>query len=129
MKVYISGPVTGNKDAREWFGSMSYLLKRAGFGAVNPVQIMEPVAHVLDYRTILQADLELLEGCDAILMLPGWENSQGANKEYDKATRLGMKKFFVEEPGKLPKEMEENNDVIRKAAESPAGTEGAEVEE
>ena len=84
MNVYISGPVTGNKDYKEQFGSMSYLLKREGHGAVNPVQIMEPVRGVLDYKTILQADLELLEGCDAILLLPGWQDSHGACKEYDK---------------------------------------------
>ena len=96
MKVYISGPVTGNKDYKEQFGSMSYLLKREGHGAVNPVQIMEPVRGVLDYKTILQADLELLEGCDAILFMSGWDNSKGCKKEYDKAERLGLKMYFAD---------------------------------
>ena len=117
MKVYISGPVTGNKEYKEQFGSMSYLLKREGHGAVNPVQIMEPVRGVLDYKTILQADLELLEGCDGILMMPGWEESQGAQKEYDKALRLGLKMFYADTISKLPDDLikqEESNVVYKR---------------
>lgn len=105
MNVYISGPVTGNKDYKEQFGSMSYLLKREGHGAVNPVQIMEPVRGVLDYKTILQADLDLLEGCDAILLLPGWQDSHGACKEYDKSVRLGIKIYRTESTAELPEEL------------------------
>lgn len=132
MKIYISGPVTGHKNYKEQFGSMSYLLKREGHGAVNPVQIMEPVCGVLDYKTILQADLELLEGCDGILMMPGWEESQGAQKEYAKATRQGLQVFFAESIAKLPNELRRfyklggQDGTVRKAAEHSAGAESSE---
>lgn len=111
MKVYISGPMTGHRDSRERFGGISYLLKKEGHGAVNPVQIMEPVHGVLDDNTILNADLELLEGCDAIIMLPGWEDSKGARKEYDKANRLGLKTFYTESIGRLPDELRRPTDT------------------
>lgn len=116
LKVYISGPVTGNKEYKEQFGSMSYLLKREGHGAVNPVQIMEPVRRVLDYKTILNADLELLEGCDAVLFMPGWEDSKGCKKEYDKALRLGLKMFYTDTISKLPDDLikQEDSNVVYK---------------
>ena len=95
LKVYISGPMTGNKNYKEHFGSMSYLLKKSGHKPINPVHIMDSVRGILDYKTILNADLELLEGCDAILFMSGWDNSKGCKKEYDKAERLKLKMFFA----------------------------------
>ena len=97
MKVYISGPVTGNREYREDFGSMSYMLKKNGHQPINPVHIMESVRGVLDYKTILNADLEMLEGCDAIIMLQGWKDSEGAQKEFKKAQRLGLEVLFEED--------------------------------
>lgn len=105
MNVYISGPVTGNKDYKEQFGSMSYLLKKYGHKPVNPVQVMDPVRGVLDYKTILNADLELLEGCDGILLMPGFEESNGAKKEFEKAKRLELKIFYAASDCTLPEEL------------------------
>lgn len=97
MKIYISGPVTGNREYKEQFGSMSYMLKKDGHQPVNPVHIMESVRGVLDYKTILNADLELMEGCDAIIMLKGWRESEGSQREMKKALRLGLEVLFEEE--------------------------------
>lgn len=97
MKIYISGPVTGNREYKEQFGSMSYMLKKDGHQPVNPVHIMESVRGVLDYKTILNADLELLGGCDAIIMMKGWKDSEGAQKELKKAQRIGLEVLFEEE--------------------------------
>jgi hypothetical protein len=33
----------------------------------------------------------MLECCDAIYMLKGWENSEGAKEEYVYANKLGLK--------------------------------------
>ena len=38
----------------------------------------------------IEGDLEIIERCDAMFMLPGWEKSEGANKEYALAVNLGM---------------------------------------
>lgn len=37
---------------------------------------------------------ELLDICDAIYMLDGWENSKGANREYGFAVAKGMRLMF-----------------------------------
>ena len=47
----------------------------------------------------LEGDLEILSRCDAICLLKGWENSQGARQEYDLARELGLE--IIEEV-KLP---------------------------
>ena len=41
-------------------------------------------------QTFIDGDLEIIRHCDAILMLPGWEGSQGAQMEYSLAVELGM---------------------------------------
>jgi hypothetical protein len=42
------------------------------------------------YDDYIKGDLLLIEGCDAILMLPGWQESQGAQVEYEYAEKLGL---------------------------------------
>ena len=41
-------------------------------------------------RTSCGMDLEWLAACDAILLLPGWEQSQGARTEYEEAVTVGL---------------------------------------
>ncbi len=41
----------------------------------------------------LEGDLELLRRCDAILMVPGWEESKGAIVEERLAAQLGLHVF------------------------------------
>ena len=38
----------------------------------------------------LEGDLELLERCDALFAIDGWERSEGARQEIDFANRLGI---------------------------------------
>ena len=38
----------------------------------------------------LDGDLELLRRCDVIVMLDGWENSEGAKREHDEAIDCGL---------------------------------------
>ena len=52
----------------------------------------------IDYDDILRADIELLMRCDAILMLSGWEMSNGAKIEHKRAIEEGIHVFYgVEE--------------------------------
>lgn len=42
----------------------------------------------------LEGTMELLRRCDAILLIPGWENSVGARGEKAEAERLGLPVFY-----------------------------------
>ena len=50
-----------------------------------------------DDDTWLQGTMELLRRCDAVLMVPGWPNSEGAKAEREEAERLGLPVFFGRE--------------------------------
>lgn len=42
----------------------------------------------------LEGDLEILSRCDVVVMLPGWEESEGAKKEHYEAKRLGLEIIY-----------------------------------
>jgi hypothetical protein len=49
----------------------------------------------LDDKFWIDATLELLRRCDAIILVPGWEHSVGACGEKTEAERLGLPVFFA----------------------------------
>ena len=81
MKIYISGPMTGYPDLN--FPAFDYaatVLRKAGFDAVNPVDVNpDPNA---DWFDCILVDMRLVKDCDAIYLLKGWEQSPGAQIEY-----------------------------------------------
>lgn len=48
----------------------------------------------LEYDGYIKGDLKLLERCDAILMLKGWEESQGAQIELEYAESRGLPVYY-----------------------------------
>ena len=50
----------------------------------------------LSRETYLRADVVLLAQCDAVALLPGWEESRGAKLEYLLARELSMPAFDAE---------------------------------
>ena len=51
---------------------------------------------------IMNMCIALLDKCNAILMLPGWEDSRGAVRERDYAEEKGIHRFYCEEIGHIP---------------------------
>lgn len=49
-------------------------------------------------RTFLDGDLEILRRSDAVLMIDGWERSEGARGEYALAVEMGKDVYFGEVP-------------------------------
>lgn len=96
MKIYISGPITGiDKDkCAAAFNCAVALLSLKGYEMVSPWHISQVLPQSFTYEDFMDIDMVLLKKCDAILMLPGWENSRGATKELTYAKKNDMKVFF-----------------------------------
>lgn len=93
MKVYISGPITGVEDFETHFNKAEEFLRKRGLEPVNPVKIgkaLEKDGLHLEYSDYMRADIAELLKCDAIFMLDGSEDSEGACTEYCVAKSLGL---------------------------------------
>lgn len=90
MPTYIAGPMTGLPDFNfPAFDAVAAELRARGTEVVNPADngaegTDKPWTHYMRLGL-----LGLLE-CDAIVLLPGWENSRGARLERHVAEQLGM---------------------------------------
>jgi hypothetical protein len=95
MRVYISGPYS-HKTAEERVGNVSRAreamvqLLTAGAAVFCPHTMTEGLEHDdrLTYEHFMDNDLEWLRQCNAMLLLPGWENSKGTLIELEEAHRL-----------------------------------------
>ena len=81
MKVYISGPISNNPHYRDQFAEAEDYLADLGVEIVNPVSLADALPP-MNYGEYMKIDLQLLELCDAIYMVEGWEDSAGAKLEY-----------------------------------------------
>ena len=95
MTVYIAGPFRGPNRwtvkrnvqvAREW----ALRVAEAGHVPVCPHAMYEDFDGLLTDRFWLDATMELMRRCDAVVMIPGWEDSAGARGELKEALSLGM---------------------------------------
>ena len=90
MKIYISGPITG-KD-REAVGHAFEEAKRfiseAGHTPVSPLE--NGLTAEARYKDHIVRDLDLMLGCEAILLLYGWNKSKGCRIEHFVAINMGL---------------------------------------
>lgn len=113
LRIYISGPMTGNDNYLNEFLQATQTIRSAGHIPVNPAAL-ETVYPDADREEYLKFDLMLLAACDAVYFLPGWQESRGANREYGYA--LGLDKILVTKP-------EEITDILYFEAEEGETTE------
>ena len=93
MKIYISGPITGTDDYMQRFGEAAEKLFRRGYVPVNPAEVNSKLPACTTYEEYMKMSICMLDMCEAIYMLDGWEKSRGANREYGYA--LGQKKLII----------------------------------
>lgn len=81
IRIYLSGPITGTNDYIERFLAAEQKAKRSWNDIVNPAKI-DKMLPELTHEEYMSIDLVLLNLCDAILMMKGWEQSEGCMQEY-----------------------------------------------
>lgn len=82
MRVYISGAISGISDFRERFAKVEDRLTKEGMDIINPAKVDLALPENVTYEEHMKIDIALLDLCDAIYMMCGWEKSCGANREY-----------------------------------------------
>ena len=74
-RIYIAGPMTGHADHNyPAFYAAAELLQEAGWEVVNPAENFGGRTD-LPRESYLRADVALLVQCEAVAMLPGWQES------------------------------------------------------
>lgn len=125
MKVYISGAITGltQDEYHHNFGRAEALLLDMEHDPVNPIKVpacetedcherLELVpagqspskpdgSYLHQYGCYMKHDLIALLECDAILMLPNWQRSRGAQAELEVAQICGMPVAYLDSDYKI----------------------------
>lgn len=112
LKIYLAGPMTGlpqyNYPA---FNVAAALLRKMSFTVINPAELaIDPDA---PWHEHMRRDIAALVQCDAICMLPGWENSTGARLEHQIAKTLGFTIIYSH--------MADNQTLFHETAAKPFG--------
>lgn len=93
--IYVSGKYRG-KDENEVFENIVRAREVAvklwldGWGVICPHTNSFFMGSKLGDKMFIEGDLEILRRSDAIYMLKGWEQSEGARLEYNCAVELGL---------------------------------------
>lgn len=85
MKIYISGGITGVPDYREHFEEAEKCLLAAGHTVVNPARVNGELPIDTTHDEYMKMSLVMLDMCEGIFLLEGWENSKGATIEFEYA--------------------------------------------
>ena len=103
---YIAGPMSSMPDLNfPAFHARAAELRAAGFEVENPAEInADPTA---GWEACMRQDIARLVLCDAILLLPGWQQSRGARLEHTIAVELGLMvvEYHPDGVGALAKEV------------------------
>ena len=97
QRIYLSGPITGIADYHQRFEKAKVELVAAGYNNIaNPAEL-DGVINEGKYEEYMSLCMNLLDMCDVVVMLPGWKESFGANREYGYALAKNKLIFELEE--------------------------------
>jgi hypothetical protein len=104
-RIYIAGPIGLGKTATMQdvsnnlarFHSAAHALRQLGYAVENPAET--PQYHHWNWSDFMRSGITQLLSCNAVLLLPAWEQSRGARIEKELATSLGFDVRTAEEWG------------------------------
>jgi hypothetical protein len=102
MKIFISGPVSGTTDYMERFSNAQKYLESLGHSVINPVLVTSNLPEDTTQKEYLSLDLTMLCMCDAIYMLKGYLESEGALAELHTAKSIGCEVFYESMTSEVP---------------------------
>lgn len=97
--VFVSGPYRGSNEWQikkniERAEAISLHFWKMGYAVICPHKNSAFMGGSVPDEIWLKGYIELLKRSDIVVMLPGWENSQGATQEYLVAKSLGKQVIF-----------------------------------
>lgn len=102
MKIYIAGKISGlsYSEAVAKFAKAADLLRRLGHEPVNPMEVngLDGDGKEYPWAEYMKRDIPILLDCDAIYLLPDWQDSKGARLEKYIADELGMLIVYETKP-------------------------------
>lgn len=96
-KVYLAGPMTGYPEHNyPQFKMAAARLREAGIAVVSPAELHDgdttrPREYYIrrDLLALLESDIE------AVVVLPGWQESSGAQLELEVAFEVGIPRYSI----------------------------------
>ena len=101
-RIFIAGPMRGYENYNfKKFDHIEEFLKQLGFDVVNPARISrkfkesEVNSDIAVYNKMVDMQQDAERTCNTILLLDGWQWSEGVKLEVRTASELGMQ-FLLE---------------------------------
>lgn len=111
--VYISGPITkiphGNVTT---FAAVTQAVRNLGHIARNPHEFCHDIPKDAPWETFIRRGIQQLMDCTDIVLLPGWESSDGAVLEQMTAQYVGITIHNSYEEFRLSAINEEIKDIV-----------------
>lgn len=98
MRIYISGPITNTKDFKERFQkAVKFLISEYPNATIINPSAMESIfitKQKISHEEYMELSFKLMNKCDCIYLLKGWQASTGCNQEYGYAMAKNMIRLY-----------------------------------
>ena len=94
-RVYLSGPITGTVDYKKRFKRKQRELWDSGHDwVVNPAEVNSHMPLGMTHEEYMYMSYAMMSLCNTIILLRGWEASEGCRKEKAWAEAHGMEVVY-----------------------------------